>query len=148
MFCSRFCNMDFIFCAATSGIRVRQVLLSYDIACQWQIHFFDRLAGLPPRIRFRLPPDAIQYGVPKFHLPPHEQRCQAPHSMNFKPGVGETDGESIERNWAGLNPAAGSTREMGPGSRHDTLDDHCGHLNWRKLVTLSAPRSISHLHIY
>ena len=29
-----------------------------------------------------------------------------------------------------------STREMGPGSRHDTLEDHFGNANWQKLVTL------------
>lgn len=128
--------MDFIFCAGTDGINVREVLLSYDVACQWRINFAQRLPGLPPRIRFPLPTDAIRYGVPKFHLPPHERKCQSPHSLNYKPGVGETDGESIERNWASLNGAAGSTKEMGPGSRHDTLDDHCGHANWRKLVNL------------
>ena len=130
--------MDFIFCAGTAGVRVRQILISYNIVCQWRIYFFDRLSGLPPEIRFSLPPDSIQYGVPKFHLPPHEHRCQAPHSMNYKPGAGETDGESIERNWASLNGVAGSTREMGPGSRHDTIDDHCGHSNWRKTVTLGS----------
>ena len=25
---------------------------------------------------------------------------------------------------------------MGPGSRHDTLDDHFGHHNWRKYISL------------
>jgi hypothetical protein len=29
-----------------------------------------------------------------------------------------------------------TTREMGPGSRHDTLDDGWGFWNWLKLVTL------------
>lgn len=130
--------MDFIFCAGTVGIRVKNILLTYDVACQWRLYFFDRLEELPLRIRFPLGRDAISFGVPKFHLPPHSGRCQAPHSLNFKPGAGETDGESIERNWALLNGAAASTREMGPGSRHDTLDDYCGHSNWRKLVTLGT----------
>lgn len=78
----------------------------------------------------------MQFAVPKFHLPPHESKCQAPHSLNFKPGAGETDGEGIERNWAMTNGAAASTKEMGPGARHDTLDDHCGHGNWQKLIGL------------
>ncbi|KAJ7133266.1 hypothetical protein C8R44DRAFT_870676 [Mycena epipterygia] len=35
-----------------------------------------------------------------------------------------TDGEAPERAWASLNPLATSTREMGPGVRTDTIDDH------------------------
>lgn len=49
-------------------------------------------------------------------------------------GVGRTDGEGIERNWSEMNGVANSTSEMGPGSRHDTLDDHFGHHNFRKYV--------------
>ena len=47
-----------------------------------------------------------------------------------------TDGENIERGWAWMNPASLSTREMGPGARHDTLDDQWGYWNWRILVQL------------
>ena len=35
-----------------------------------------------------------------------------------------------------MGPIATSTWEMGPGSRHDTLDDHLGHWNWNKLIGL------------
>ena len=66
----------------------------------------------------------------------HKLPCQAPHSLNFKPGVGRPDGEGIERSWAEMNQVANSTKEMGPGSRHDTLDNHFGHHNWRKYVSL------------
>ncbi|KAJ7617001.1 hypothetical protein DFH06DRAFT_1343063 [Mycena polygramma] len=40
------------------------------------------------------------------------------------PPTGLTDGEGPERGWALMNPLSGSTRGMGPGERHDTLDDH------------------------
>ncbi|KAJ3477374.1 hypothetical protein NLI96_g10506 [Meripilus lineatus] len=53
-----------------------------------------------------------------------------------EPGVGRTDGEGIERDWSGLNSLATSIREMGPGSRHDTLDDHFGDWNFRWTVAL------------
>ncbi|EEC00016.1 hypothetical protein MPER_00146, partial [Moniliophthora perniciosa FA553] len=58
--------------------------------------------------------------------------------LNYAVGVGRTDGEGVERNWAGQGPIATSTTEMGPGSRHDTLDDHWGHWNWKKLTGLGA----------
>jgi hypothetical protein len=31
---------------------------------------------------------------------------------------------------------AASTREMGPGSRRDTLDDHFGDRNWAKITQM------------
>ncbi|KAF9001224.1 hypothetical protein BDZ89DRAFT_1096061 [Hymenopellis radicata] len=49
--------------------------------------------------------------------------------------VGRTDGEAPERGWAASNGAAASTKEMGPGSRLDTLDDHFGDQNWRKVAS-------------
>lgn len=55
---------------------------------------------------------------------------------DLTPGVGRTDGESPERGWAAMNPVASSTKEMGPGSRRDTLDDHFGDYNWRKVTSL------------
>ncbi|KAF8995521.1 hypothetical protein BDZ89DRAFT_920324, partial [Hymenopellis radicata] len=54
------------------------------------------------------------------------------YSFNTTPKVGRTDGEAPERGWAASNGAAASTKEMGPGSRLDTLDDHFGDQNWRK----------------
>lgn len=129
--------MDYILMCAIGIWVLQRILLTYDVICQWRINFFsERILGLPEHLRPKFRAEDIQYAVPKFHLPPHEAKCQAPHSLNFKPGVGETDGEGVERNWAMTNGAAASTREMGPGARHDTLDDHCGHANWRKLVTL------------
>lgn len=35
-----------------------------------------------------------------------------------------------------MNPAANSTKEMAPGTCHDTLDDLFGYHNWQKTVNL------------
>ncbi|KAK7026667.1 hypothetical protein VNI00_015540 [Paramarasmius palmivorus] len=48
------------------------------------------------------------------------------------------DGEGIETNWAGQGPITTSTTEMGPGSRHDTLDDQWGQWNWDKTKGLGS----------
>ncbi|KAF7982027.1 hypothetical protein HWV62_30280 [Athelia sp. TMB] len=77
------------------------------------------------------------YLVPKFHLPAHVARCQTAFSFNFTRFVGRTDGEAPERGWADINAVAGSTQEMGPGSRRDTLDDHFGDWNHRKIVAMA-----------
>ncbi|KAF8958691.1 hypothetical protein BDZ97DRAFT_1923452 [Flammula alnicola] len=75
------------------------------------------------------PPNAlsshdITFLVPKFHLPAHISQCQIDYSFNLVPGVGRTDGEAAEHGWSAANAVTASTKEMGPGSHHDTLDDH------------------------
>ncbi len=86
---------------------------------------------LPPQTR-----DQIIFLVPKFHLAAHIQKCQRERSFNKTRGVGRTDGEAPERTWASSNLVASSTKEMAPGSRRDTLDDHFNDHNWRKVTTI------------
>ena len=74
--------------------------------------------------------------IPKFHLPAHIPRCQVAYSFNFTPHVGRTDGEAPEHGWVNINPAASSTKEMGPGTQRDTLDDHFGDWNWKCITQL------------
>jgi hypothetical protein len=57
-------------------------------------------------------------------------------------GGARTDGEGVEQNWKGLNRQASSTLEMGSGGHVDTLDDCCGHMNWRKIVGMGTYYSI------
>ena len=52
--------------------------------------------------------------------------------------MGRTDGEALEHGWAAVNAVASSMKEMGPGSWMDTLDDHFGDYNWRKVTNLSV----------
>lgn len=74
--------------------------------------------------------------VPKFHLPAHIEACNLKYSFHLTPDVGQTDGEAPERGWADANPLARSTKEMGPGSRRDTLDDHFNDWNHKKIIAL------------
>jgi hypothetical protein len=60
------------------------------------------------------------------------QKCQVRYSFNYTHGVGRTHGETVEQEWAYINLAALSTREMGPGARHSALDDSWGGWNWKK----------------
>ncbi|KAJ7270337.1 hypothetical protein C8J57DRAFT_1435473 [Mycena rebaudengoi] len=71
-----------------------------------------------------------------FHLPAHIEACNILFSFNLTPFVGQTDGEAPERGWANVNPLAASTKEMGPGSRRDTIDDHYNDWNWKKIIAM------------
>ncbi|KZV81936.1 hypothetical protein EXIGLDRAFT_844184 [Exidia glandulosa HHB12029] len=110
------------------------VTLSYDVVCQWLINFEKRRRSWPAHLA--LPEFRCTGAIGKLHLPAHQKACQSKYSLNFLPGVGRTDGEGIERQWGGVNPAAPSTKEMGPGARHDALDLHWSHWNWKKLTGL------------
>lgn len=131
---SRQCNMDYLFASSVIGFRLPLLQISYDVACQWFVNFWKRMRFLPSPLRLNVPQSAVKPMVPKFHLQSHTEVCHAPYAFNYTEGGARTDGEGVERNWKGLNGQAPSTSEMGAGARYDTLDDCCGHMNWRKTV--------------
>ncbi|KDQ31598.1 hypothetical protein PLEOSDRAFT_1036768, partial [Pleurotus ostreatus PC15] len=133
----RYCNMDYLYFSSLRNHSPNVVVTSYDIACQWARNLQARAASYPKElVGPRFTQLSIKYLVPKFHLYAHRNECQNNYSFNLTPNVGRTDGESPERGWAAMNPVASSTKEMGPGSRRDTLDDHFGDYNWRKVIIL------------
>lgn len=46
--------------------------------------------------------------------------------------------EGVERNWSPLNRLRRALQEMGPGAWKDTLDDHIGDANWRRVKHMST----------
>jgi hypothetical protein len=132
--------MDYIFLSSLSGSSINQVIISYDIACQWSVNFWNRTAGAPPPLRLQLPPSNLTFLVPKFHLAAHLSKCQANFSFNFQKNVGRTDGEGVERIWAWMNGIASTTKELGPGGRSDMIDNFVGHNNWTKTIGIGKYR--------
>ncbi|GBE81977.1 hypothetical protein SCP_0403530 [Sparassis crispa] len=145
--------MDYIFLSSIIGVTLLSLIASYDIMCQWLKNFWKRMDDLPARLHLneRVKLDGK---VPKLHLEMHQEACHAPYSFNFTLGAGRTNGEGVERNWAMLNGGAASTKEMGLGGHHDTIDDFCGFLNWTKMKRLgntllrrlveAIPQSVAH----
>ncbi|KAF9503757.1 hypothetical protein BS47DRAFT_1402098 [Hydnum rufescens UP504] len=123
-------NMDFIIFSSLRSSGLRSMLLSYDIFCQWIKKQAVCHAQLPPLLRLDSKTQLTGV-IPKFHLPAHKQQCHTKFSLNLCPGAGHTDGEGIEHNWANINPAANSTKEMGEGSQHNTIDDLFRDWNYR-----------------
>ncbi|KAJ7429396.1 hypothetical protein B0H11DRAFT_1768213 [Mycena galericulata] len=132
----RFCNMDWILFSSLQHYDILRLYLTYDIACQYFKKFWDRMRSLPEYLHLNIPPADVYFAVPNFHLPAHRMECYAPFSLHFMEGVGLTNGEGIEQNWENSNGAARQTKEMGPGSRQDTLDDIFGAHNYRKTLAL------------
>lgn len=126
--------MDYLFWKSLIDSDLEWIYISYDIVCQWSINLQKRMSALDHKFVVFNGKVCIKYLVPKFHLPAHVSKCRINYSFNYAVGAGRTDGEAPERGWAEINPLAASTKEMGPGSRRDTLDAHFGDYNWRKIV--------------
>lgn len=119
-------------CRISQAGQVRDIKISYDIACKWSINLRTRFESFHEDID--LSKFSITHLVPKFHLPAHGPKCQVQYSFNYTRGVGRTHGETVEQEWAYINLAALSTREMGPGARHSALDDSWSGWNWKKVL--------------
>ncbi|KAJ7099018.1 hypothetical protein C8R44DRAFT_593419, partial [Mycena epipterygia] len=141
----RYINMDYMLWMSLAGYDdLVQLMVSYDIVCQWHINIcqwhiniWRRLAKYEPELQTRASGERVfVWLIPKFHLPAHIEACNILYSFNLTPYVGQTDGEAPERGWANANPLAASTMQMGPGSRRDVLDDHFNDWNHKKVVAL------------
>ncbi|KAJ7750128.1 hypothetical protein DFH07DRAFT_869155 [Mycena maculata] len=102
----RYINMDYMFFASIASSDLMRFFVSYDIACKWHIHIWKRLAAYANET-------LMINGTKKF--------------MTFL---------APEQGWANANPLTGHTKEMGPGARRDTLDDHWNDWNWKKIIVL------------
>ncbi|KAJ7279177.1 hypothetical protein C8J57DRAFT_1713062 [Mycena rebaudengoi] len=134
----RYINMDYIFFRSVQGSDLIRYFVSYDIACQWHVNLWQRMVRYKQEMWLVGDEKFVSFLVPKFHLPAHIEACNLRFSFNLTRDVGQTDGEAPERGWANANPLANSTKEMGPGSRRDTLDDHFNDLNHKKTIQLGS----------
>ncbi|KAJ7765189.1 hypothetical protein B0H16DRAFT_1454369 [Mycena metata] len=132
----RFCNMDFILLAALMSFTLLWLVVLYDIACQYAINFWTRMSAMPETMKLKLAPGNVWWKVPNFHLPPHKKPCHSVYSFHWMRGAGMMHGEGVGQNWAFSNGAAGSTRLMGPGSRHATLEDIFGFHNYDRVLVM------------
>ena len=142
----RHMNIDYCIWQAlhhnTTGLT--DALINYDVACQWSIHFDERVQSSP----YLALPFGMSYtaGVGKMHLGSHEEKCFAQHSLNFILGAGQQDGEILETLWAPLNKIAGSIRAMTKAHWQEMLDDYMLDSNWKKLTKISRSISFSSHH--
>ena len=138
-----YCNVDYCVASAlASHGRLARLVLSYDIMCQWWLHFLQRMKKLPPTLQLTLPSDT-EYVIPKYHYNAHREKDHTQYSLNYMPGAGSTCCEQIECNWPKHEETAASTREMGPRCRHDTLEDHFGYANWHVYASLGESSLVS-----
>src|SRR5712672_1823180 len=121
--------MDYLFFSSLLHSYFIWLIVSYDIVCQWYLHLWERMLDFPTRFHVNLEGKKVTFLVPKFHLPAHVEKCQTAFSFNLIHGVGLADGEAPERGWSDINPLSSQTKQMGPTSHRETIDDHFGDWN-------------------
>lgn len=134
----RYCNMDFIILSTLVAIQLIYLVISYDIACQWSKNLKTRAGKYPPALKAVTENLSLEAVIPRWHINGHGENCKTEFSFNYADGVGRTCGEDVESGWSHVNQLGTSIREMGPGARHETLNDHWGGWNWQKIVGFRA----------
>jgi hypothetical protein len=142
----RYVNTDYAFASSIQqdiNNGVRQLLVTYDIGCQWGINLHRRLSTYLSPLNLDLQSlSSFRVGIPKLHLIGHGASCQVPYNLALMDGVGLTHGEGVETIWSHSASLATWSRENGPAARHQILDDHWGSWNWRKTMNLRMFTSI------
>ena len=136
-------NIDYSFSEAlktTNTDGITEVLLIYDIMCQYGVHMdrrFTEASGLniPETI-------TVIKAIGLFHVHGHQDSCLYRFAPTYIPGVGMVDGEVLETLWSMLNEISQSVRSATLATREEVLDDHMGDSNWKKLIKISAQSSI------
>ncbi|PPQ74198.1 hypothetical protein CVT24_012717 [Panaeolus cyanescens] len=138
----RFSVMDYVFACAikNSFPKLKNVLISYDIACQWFVNLANRMKESVWPTDLKLPDDLkLVPAIPKLHEPMHAQvNNHQQYSLNYMLGVGHTDAECPERCWGCHNALGTSTRNNAPGTRHTIMNDNFNWWNWLKAITLGS----------
>ena len=128
-------NVDHSVCKAANynSTGIQELLLIYDVNCQYLVHFEERLEDVSQYLS--LDPDMEVFGaIGKFHLADHVDSCFSKWSLNFMKGSGHIDGEIVETLWSGMNKVSGAARSMSRAHRQETLDDYMRDANWKKTV--------------
>jgi hypothetical protein len=128
-------NMDFLVFSSILNTIILFLILSYNTACQYCKHFWERMKGLPEEMHIDPKKVSVWFKVPNFHILGHKWPCHSPFSFHWMWGAGMTNGEDVEQNWEFTNGAAGSTKMMGPGGRHAFLEGLFAFHNWMRTVS-------------
>lgn len=107
---------------------------SYDISCAY-------LVNVVPRFKQNFPDlvDAvkeIRWLIPLVHVQNHKDNCMYRHSSAYKMNAAHFHGETSEHAWPEINQLGGQTHQMNNGHRQDTLIDHHGDWNFKKMANL------------
>jgi hypothetical protein len=130
-------NVDWVLLQALARTNVdpefQSVMLIYDIACQYFVHLQDRIGHLLPAGL------TLDCAIGMFHVHGHKEECFFRYATSFIPGSGVTIGEILEMLWSSLNSISPTVRTASLANRAETIDDHAGDSNHKKMLNIGEP---------
>jgi hypothetical protein len=124
-------NVDYSFLQALKTTNVdpdQNAMLIYDIACQYFVHFQERIGHLLPAGL------EIDKAIGLFHVHGHKDECFYRYAPSFIPKTGVVAGEILESLWAGLNSITPTMRTATLAHRAEVIDDHANNSNYLKIL--------------
>lgn len=76
--------------------------------------------------------------IPLVHVHNHKENCEYLYLSAYSTSAGHFHRETAEHEWAELNQVATQVRQMNNGHRQDTLIDHHGNWNFKKMANMGA----------
>ncbi|KAK0449374.1 hypothetical protein EV421DRAFT_1900069 [Armillaria borealis] len=131
------CNVDGVIVQALNDVEL-EVVISYNVICQWGIHFWKRMQEFPDNAQLKITEDALIMCIPKFHIWAHQLECHTRFSFNYLLDAARMHSETIEENWANSNRAAAQTKMLGPSAREDTLDNIFSFHNFKTIESFGC----------
>ena len=87
--------MDYLLLNTLMATLIAIILISYDIACQYQKNFKKRMMTYPEDLHLDLDNTLLRWAIPKKHILVHGED-HAQYYLNYLESVGRTYGEGIE----------------------------------------------------
>ena len=131
-------NMDYSLCHGIANSNVNEIpaiTVYYDIACQHEIHFRQRVQESGGYMTFPFE-KTNHWAIGDFHISGHIPQCFPRYSSQFIPGAGIVDGEILETLWSVLNEVSPTAQTSSLPARTELLDDHMLDSNWKKLIDI------------
>lgn len=144
-YCIRFANTDYALAHAlrqikdldnVDGYLINAICryLSYDISCGYKVNIISRFQQNHPDLVTIV--ERMTYLIPLVHVHNHKDNCTYSYSSAYIPHAGHFHGETAEHYWPECNQLGPQTRQMNNGHRQDTLIDHHGDWNWKKIANM------------
>lgn len=128
-------NVDYAFLQAIKTTNFEEdqgILLIYDIACQYFVHFRERIRGhLSTNV-------AVEAAIGLFHVHAHKDECFFRFAPSFIPQSGKQIGEILESLWSAMNAISPTVRTATLAHRAEMLDDHASDSNHKKSLGMTT----------
>lgn len=109
---------------------------SYDNACNYSIHVIERFNEEHPDVAPLV--QHMRWVIPSVHIHNHKEDCEYLYGSAYMTAVGHFHGETAEHYWPHANKVGAHVQHMNNGHRQDTLNDHHGDWNWKKVQKMST----------